>query len=106
MIGDDNVLELSRLYRAAQATVTNKQTEPKESAMAVRNWECCGSHCTDAKSEVRKYPLGGGANLILCRSCWANENRYRADRARDTSRPADFPQEKWETAEVMCEARS
>ena len=44
------------------------------------NPNCCGDHCTERDGEVRVYPLGGGANLILCLACWAHENRYRYDR--------------------------
>ena len=43
------------------------------------NNECCGSGPHTA-GQVRVYPLGGGGNLILCRHCWAHENRYRYER--------------------------
>jgi hypothetical protein len=65
-----------------------------------KNWNCDNDKCTDPHGEVRLYPIGGGGNLILCRACWTHENRYRADRGRDTGRPADWPQLDWSTAEV------
>jgi hypothetical protein len=66
--------------------------------MPVKNWNCDGSHCTSSNGEVRIYPLGSGGNLILCHSCFAHENRYRAMRGRDTKRPEDFPHISWASA--------
>ena len=45
------------------------------------NPNCDGAHCVESTGEVRLYALGGGANLYLCRTCWANENFYRQGRA-------------------------
>jgi hypothetical protein len=64
------------------------------------NWNCdgAGPHSTDP--EVRRYPLGGGANLILCSACTARENRYRVIRANDKQNPIDpaaFPVHAWST---------
>ncbi len=65
------------------------------------NPNCCGSHCRHEQGEVRLYPLGGGANLILCHACWAHENRYRFNRSReDRANPQDWPQVDWYKAEV------
>lgn len=65
-----------------------------------KNWDCDGDACTDSKSEVRVYPLGGGANLILCHSCFAHENKYRFNKAKQYKWPDDrWPQINWETAE-------
>jgi hypothetical protein len=62
------------------------------------NWDCDGDHCTEAHGEVRVYPLGGGANLILCRDCFAHENAYRRTRASETGQPENWPQVSWDTA--------
>lgn len=63
------------------------------------NWNCDGSgpHRGD---EVRVYPLGGGANLILCRACWNRENAYNRQRAEETGSPENFTLKSWGTAEV------
>jgi hypothetical protein len=53
-------------------------------------------------TEVRLYPLGGGANLILCFRCWAHENRYRYNRGHTTGKPQDWPQQNWAFAEVYA----
>lgn len=66
----------------------------------MKNPNCDGGRCKSATGEVRVYPLGGGGNLILCAACWAYENRYRAERARETKAPENFPQVKWEASEV------
>jgi hypothetical protein len=63
----------------------------------LHNPNCDGAHCATAIGEVRVYPLGGGGNLILCHSCWAQENRYRFERGRETE-PSNWPQLNWHTA--------
>ena len=65
----------------------------------MKNWNCDGAHCTETSGQVRTYPLGGGANLILCLSCAAQENRYRYQRGRETRRPEDWPQVNWHACE-------
>jgi len=68
---------------------------------SLKNYSCDGDHCRDPRSEVRVYPLGGGANLIMCRACFAHENRYRMERAREPGiDPANFPTVNWDTATV------
>lgn len=62
-----------------------------------KNYGCDGAHCVIPNGETRLYPLGGGANLILCRACWAHENAYRASRGGQRS---DFPLILWDTAPI------
>lgn len=38
--------------------------------------------------------------MIYCRACWDYQNRYRADRGRDTGAPENWPQLSWDTARV------
>jgi hypothetical protein len=65
------------------------------------NNNCDGSHCRSEAGEVRLYPLGGGANLILCHACWAHENRYRYERAHErNAEPANWPQVNWHAAKI------
>ena len=64
--------------------------------MRIHNNNCDGAHCTCEIGEVKLYPLGGGANLILCRACWAHENRYRFNRGH----PGKWPQNDWAKAKV------
>lgn len=74
--------------------------------MSNNNANCDGEHCVDA-GEVRVYPLGGGANLILCMRCFAHENRYRFERVQTYVRGGgtreralvEWPQVDWATAE-------
>ena len=65
-----------------------------------KNWNCSGERCVTPNGEVRVYPLGGGANLILCRACWTHENLYRHSRGVTSKRPQDWPQQNWQAAEV------
>lgn len=64
------------------------------------NPNCDGDHCRSATGEVRVYPIGGAGNAILCRACFAAENRYRYERGRETGEPENWPQVAWETAKV------
>jgi hypothetical protein len=66
--------------------------------MSNLNPNCCGDKCRD-NGEVRVYPIGGGANLILCRECFAHENAFNARRGRDRN-PDAWPMVNWHTAEV------
>lgn len=67
---------------------------------------CEGVHCGDPNGEVRKYPLGGDGNLLLCMSCAAFENHMRYIRGRETGQPANFPQVNWFTCVVHRRAAS
>lgn len=73
--------------------------------MKPQNPNCDGSHCRSESGEVRVYPLGAGGNLILCRSCWENENRYRRERGREHRNPENWPEVAWDAAEVYAPAR-
>jgi hypothetical protein len=67
------------------------------------NYQCDGSGPHSDNAEVRKYPLVGDANLILCLACVGRENRYRAERRADKANPVDpaaFPHQAWADLEV------
>jgi len=68
--------------------------------MSNRNWNCDGDKCAMPNSVVRLFPLGGGANLILCLSCALHENRYRQQRATETGNAEAFPQVNWFNCEI------
>jgi hypothetical protein len=68
--------------------------------MSVKNWNCDNDKCRYPDGEVRLYPIGGGGNMILCRTCWAWENQYRHYRGIETKRPIDWPELDWRCAEV------
>jgi hypothetical protein len=46
-----------------------------------------GVHCCEPDSEVRVYPILFAARVILCRSCWEHENRYRHQRGKELGCP-------------------
>jgi hypothetical protein len=62
-----------------------------------KNWNCDGDKCELPSGEIRVYPIGGGANLLLCRRCVAHENNYRASRGGEF---AGFPLINWFECEV------
>ena len=68
-----------------------------------KNYNCDGSHCIKSDSEVRLYPLGGGANLILCKACFRHENDYRHTMERTFQRPDDWPRVDWDKAKPYPE---
>jgi len=65
-----------------------------------KNNNCDNDKCIEPHGEIRVYPLGGGANLLLCRSCWAHENRYRKERGCETGQLENWPVLQWTSAEV------
>ncbi len=69
--------------------------------MRANNPDCDGAGPHADNPEVRCYPLGGGANLILCMACVGRENRYRAERrASGDVDPAAFPHQSWANLKV------
>jgi hypothetical protein len=67
--------------------------------VALQNWNCDGAG-PHASGTVKLYPLGGGANLILCAYCWERENLYRKRRGRETGAPENWPFENWDAGKV------
>lgn len=59
---------------------------------------CDGGGPHSGLREVRTYPLGGGANLILCQACFARENRFR----RDKGDPEKWPQVDFSQSEIYA----
>jgi hypothetical protein len=55
------------------------------------------------KNIVKKYPLGGRGNAILCHACWIKENKFNYERGKETGEPENFPQHSWYTAETYAE---
>lgn len=76
-------------------------TKRKGSTM---NPNCDGGRCASASGEVRLYPLGGGGNLILCRTCFAHENAYRVMRGKQAHNPDAWPVVDWNTAKPYPDA--
>ena len=61
----------------------------------------CDGSGPHSGSTVKIYPLGGGANGILCRSCWSKENQHRLAMGRHYNSD-NFPQHDWNTAETYA----
>lgn len=68
--------------------------------MKPHNPNCDGMQCIESEGETRVYPLGGGGNLILCSHCFYLENRYRAERAKETDMPDAWPIVYWQDAKI------
>lgn len=65
-----------------------------------KNPNCDGERCTSEKGEVRILPIGGGANLILCRACFEAEIAYRKERNKELAPENRFDLPEWEALEV------
>jgi len=60
----------------------------------------CDGAGPHAEGAVKKMPYGGGGSVILCRSCWANELRYRSNRNKELVNCELFDLPDWTTAKV------
>ena len=70
--------------------------------MILHNNNCDGDHCAAETGEVRVLPLGKNSyhgNLILCRSCFDHEIRYRRERNTDLTADCRFALPTWESLE-------
>jgi len=65
-----------------------------------KNANCDGSHCTWPSGETRRLPYGGEGNVILCRSCYEYELRWRRERNEELGPDAQFELPAWETLAV------
>lgn len=96
LLMDEALIEVSRLQREAVAKARAKRAAEQGVNSMSQNPNCDGNKCHSDKGEVRVYPLGAGGNLILCRACWAHENRFRHERGDLVA----WPPEDWSTAAV------
>lgn len=62
-----------------------------EAMQLVKNFNCRGSHCTSPDGEVRICEV----ELILCRSCYNHEMRWRTQHPKDIQ-----PLQSWDALEV------
>ena len=83
-----------RIIAAAKTTGTWTPAEQN-------NCDGSGPH---TPGTVKLMPTGGDGNLILCRSCWLRELRYRQDRNRSLGDFAKFDLPTWESGRVYGEA--
>lgn len=68
--------------------------------MIVAN-ECGGRGPHSRLKEVRVLPIGGGANMILCRACFDHEIAYRRERNKRLSEAAQYVLPTWDSLEVF-----
>lgn len=66
---------------------------------AVQCQGCDGGHCTEEHGELRALPInnGSGSLLILCRSCYDHEMRFRHD---EVMRGIQFDLPAWGSLEI------
>lgn len=67
----------------------------------MHNPNCDGSACRKSDGEVRKLPLGGGANLILCHDCYLHELAYRRAKNLQLAEDNRFDLPAWCDLEVV-----
>lgn len=64
------------------------------------NPNCDGDKCRSSKGQVRKLPIDGDGNLILCRVCFDHEILFRVERNIDLGTHAQFDTPSWKDLEV------
>lgn len=65
------------------------------------NDRCDGEGPHSVRLGVRKYPLGGGGNAILCIKCVQRENEFRTHmRQQKGAQPGAFPSQPWPTLAI------
>lgn len=70
----------------------------------MQNPNCDGAHCANEAGEVRTLPAGGGSNIILCKSCFCYEIKWRRDRNTALDKADRFPLPKWSGLKVYLPA--
>ncbi len=71
------------------------------------NNDRCDGEGHHAQGQVRKYPLGGGSNAILCIKCVQRENEYRAEmRQQKGVQSGAYPSQPWPTLAIYDVAQS
>ena len=64
------------------------------------NPNCDGGQCHKSTGEVRKLPMGGSANAILCFDCYRYEMQYRRERNEELEDDCKFAIPLWDSLEV------
>lgn len=65
----------------------------------MREMNDCDGSGPHREGDVRVLPLTGGANLILCRSCYAREIDWRNERNAQLAVENRYPLPRWDTLE-------
>lgn len=68
----------------------------------MNNPNCDGSG-PHSGQPVRKLPIGGGGNAILCKACYQREIQFRKERNRELGNDAQFDLPEWESLSVHGE---
>lgn len=61
--------------------------------------DCDMGHNTPA--EIRKLPLGGGSNALLCYRCYQTEMNWRKEQNKDLTPDCQFDCPSWFSLEVV-----
>jgi hypothetical protein len=69
----------------------------------VKNWNCDNDKCTNPNGQVRLLPTGGDGAVIVCRSCFEHEMRWRQERIRQG---VQFDLPTWDSLKVYPEPES
>lgn len=86
---EESSLSVRELYNLADAETRNplKKSgtlyQPSEEQVLRRdkkNPYCDNDLCIDPNGEVRRLPIGGESNMILCNRCFIHEKRFRAEK--------------------------
>ena len=67
--------------------------------MKYQNPDCDGDKCRKsvAGEGVRLLPIGGSANIIVCRACYEHEIAYRRERNAELGKDCQYDLPSWDS---------
>ena len=70
----------------------------------MQNYNCDGAHCQRSNGETRFLPTSGGANIILCKSCYFYELNWRREENKRLSGTAKYDLPDWGTLKLHSDS--
>lgn len=68
--------------------------------MRKTNPNCDNTKCISDKGEVRVLPISGDSNIIVCKTCFMHEMKFRHERNKELAFACRFDIPKWESLEI------
>ena len=66
----------------------------------MQNYNCDGNHCKEINDEVRYLKMSNNSGLILCRSCFGYEIKWRKLRNKELEKQNRFDLPVWDRLEI------
>jgi hypothetical protein len=66
----------------------------------MKNPNCDNDKCAHSYGEIRVLPYSNDGNLLLCKSCYYHEMKYRRERNKELGDSSKFKLPEWESLKV------